>query len=62
MALVLHEHPFASYCQKVLIALYENGTPFVLKMLGPEAAENFAELARRGRCGACLCSSTMIRR
>lgn len=28
MALVLHEHPFASYCQKVLIALYELGLPF----------------------------------
>lgn len=28
MALVLHLHPFASYCQKVLIALYELGLPF----------------------------------
>ena len=28
MALVLHEHPFASYCQKVLIALYELELPF----------------------------------
>ena len=24
----LYAHPFSSYCQKVLIALYENGTPF----------------------------------
>jgi glutathione S-transferase len=24
----LYFHPFASFCQKVLIALYENGTPF----------------------------------
>jgi glutathione S-transferase len=28
VALVLHEHPFASYCQKVLIALYELELPF----------------------------------
>ena len=43
MALVLHGHPFSSYTQKVLIALYENGTPFTWRVLdGPEA---FAELA-----------------
>lgn len=28
MALQLHFHPLASFCQKVLIALYENDTPF----------------------------------
>jgi glutathione S-transferase len=28
MSLTLHFHPLASYCHKVLIALYENGTPF----------------------------------
>jgi glutathione S-transferase len=28
MALTLYYHPFASFCQKVLIALYENGTAF----------------------------------
>ncbi len=28
MALTLHYHPLSSYCHKVLIALYENGTPF----------------------------------
>ena len=28
MTLTLHFHPLSSYCQKVLIALYENGTPF----------------------------------
>ena len=46
MALVLHAHPFSSYCQKVEIALYENDTPFTLKMLGD--ADSFAELARLG--------------
>jgi glutathione S-transferase len=43
MALVLHGHPFSSYTQKVLIALYENATPFTWRVLdGPPA---FAELA-----------------
>ena len=28
MALKLYAHPFSSYCQKALIALYENHTPF----------------------------------
>jgi glutathione S-transferase len=28
MALQLHFHPLSSYCQKTLIALYENETPF----------------------------------
>jgi glutathione S-transferase len=28
MSLTLHFHPLASYCHKVLIALYENETPF----------------------------------
>lgn len=43
MTLVLHGHPFSSCTQKVLVALYENATPFTWRMLdGPEA---FAELA-----------------
>jgi glutathione S-transferase len=29
----LYAHPFSSYCQKVLIALYENDTPFELRLL-----------------------------
>lgn len=28
MSLTLHYHPLSSFCWKVLIALYENGTPF----------------------------------
>ena len=36
MSLTLYGHPFSSYCQKVLIALYENGTPFEFKVLGPD--------------------------
>jgi glutathione S-transferase len=31
----LYAHPFSSYCQKVLVALYENDTPFELRMLAP---------------------------
>ena len=40
MSLTLHYHPLASFCWKVLIALYENGTPFEphLVDIGDEAA------------------------
>jgi glutathione S-transferase len=44
MALKLYAHPFSSYCQKVLIALYENGTSFEWRELGSE--EMGAELQR----------------
>ncbi len=44
MALKLYLHPLSSYCWKVLIALYENGTPFEPLMLDVEA--NQAELKR----------------
>lgn len=37
MALKLYAHPFSSYCQKALIALYENHTPFELRMVGDPA-------------------------
>jgi glutathione S-transferase len=47
MALEIYAHPFSSYCQKVLIALYENETLFDYKMLGPDAPENFAEFTAR---------------
>jgi glutathione S-transferase len=39
MSLVLYAHPFSSYCQKVLIALYENATPFTLRLLGETDAD-----------------------
>ena len=39
----LFAHPFSSYCQKVLIALYENDTPFDFRMLAPD------DRAGRGR-------------
>ena len=43
MALQLYAHPFSSYCQKVLIALYENATPFEFLLLGPGADALAAE-------------------
>lgn len=33
MSLTLYSHPLASFCHKVLIALYENGTPFRAEMV-----------------------------
>lgn len=41
---ILHAHPFSSYCQKVLIALYENDTPFEYRML--DSAERLQALER----------------
>lgn len=46
MTLVLYAHPFSSYSQKVLIALYENATPFDYRVLGPDNAEAGAEFVR----------------
>ena len=37
MTLILHQHPFASYCWKALIALYERDVPFEPKLVGDEA-------------------------
>ncbi len=33
MTIELFAHPFSSYCQKALIAFYENGIPFTYRML-----------------------------
>jgi glutathione S-transferase len=43
MTLKLYGHPFSSYCQKVLIALYENATPFAFRVLGPDDPQAGAE-------------------
>jgi glutathione S-transferase len=41
----LYAHPFSSYCQKVLVALYENATPFKYRMLEePGAMEELTAL------------------
>jgi glutathione S-transferase len=51
MSLALYGHPFSSYTQKVLIALYENATPFELRSVDPQFPEHSAELARRWPLG-----------
>ena len=43
MTLKFYAHPFSSYCQKALIALYENSIPFEYRILGDE--KTLAELA-----------------
>ena len=45
MTLTLYAHPFSSYCQKVLVALYENDTLFTFRELAPGDAKVAAELA-----------------
>lgn len=37
MTLTLHEHPFAAYCWKALIALYERDVPFERRFVGDAA-------------------------
>lgn len=47
MALTLHFHPLASFCHKVLIALYENHTPFtarIVDLMDPKESAAFMEL------------------
>lgn len=47
MALQLYYHPFSSYCQKVLVALYENDTPFERCELAGPGSPAMQELTRR---------------
>ncbi|WP_296660756.1 glutathione S-transferase family protein [Paraburkholderia sp.] len=47
MPLVLYGHPFSSYTQKVLVALYENSMPFEFRCLGPDEPEHSAEWLQR---------------
>jgi len=44
MTLILHEHPFATYCWKPLIALYERGVPFERRQVDDD--EDRARLAQ----------------
>lgn len=45
MTLKLYAHPFSAYCQKVLIALYENQTAFEWCLLSHENPQAMSELA-----------------
>jgi glutathione S-transferase len=47
MPLTLYGHPFSSYTQKALIALYENGTPFAFRCISAEHPQNAAEWLAR---------------
>jgi glutathione S-transferase len=47
MPLVLYGHPFSSYTQKVLIALYENATPFEFRCISPDHPEHVADWLKR---------------
>jgi len=44
MTLVLHGHPFSSYCQKVVVAFHETATPFEWRRI--EDAAGFADLRK----------------
>jgi glutathione S-transferase len=46
MTMQLYAHPFSSYCQKVLVALYENDTPFEYRQLDNDNAQVMGELER----------------
>jgi glutathione S-transferase len=43
MPLKLYYHPLSSYCQKVLVALYENGTPFTTQLVNLGDAKERAD-------------------
>lgn len=51
MSIAFFGHPFSSYTQKVLIALWADGTLFDYRHLGPDHPENGAELARHSPFG-----------
>lgn len=36
--MILYSHPFSSYCQKAILALYENAIPHGMRMLADEAS------------------------
>ncbi len=47
MPLALYGHPFSSYTQKALIALYENATPFEFRCIGPDTPQHAADWLAR---------------
>ena len=61
MALTLYSHPFSSYCQKVLIALWENDIRFTYRNLEePDAARERAALWPLGRFPVLVDNGKMI--
>ena len=51
MSLEFFGHPFSSYTQKVLIALWADGTDFNYRMIDPDHPENAEELKRHSPFG-----------
>lgn len=51
MALTLYSHPLASFCQKVLIALYEKETPFIHRLVDFADPDSRAALLDRWPVG-----------
>jgi len=51
VSLQLFGHPFSSYTQKVLIALWADKTPFEYRLIGPDHPENGEELKRHSPFG-----------
>lgn len=51
MSLTLHFHPLSSFCQKVLIALYENGTAFTPNLVDLGNPDERAALLARWPIG-----------
>ena len=49
MSLAIYGHLFSSYTQKVLMALYENGTPFEFRALGQDTPGHVGEWLKRWR-------------
>lgn len=55
MPLTLHLHPLSSFCHKVLIGLYENGTPFTpqtVSIADGVASDDFLKLSPFGKIPA----------
>ncbi|MEZ5488657.1 MAG: glutathione S-transferase N-terminal domain-containing protein [Steroidobacteraceae bacterium] len=46
-ARALYGHPFSSCTQPILIALYEHGTPFEFRCIGPDTLQHAEEWLRR---------------
>src|SRR3569623_1625966 len=46
MSLTLYYHPLSSFCWKVLIPLYENGTPFAQRLIDLSNEASRAELLK----------------
>jgi len=46
MPLTLYYHPLSSFCQKVLVALYENDTPFLPQIIDLRDANSRAQLLK----------------